>query len=209
MLMDGATSRPRALTRLRDNALAIQRRTFGSPKDATALVGAACPSGVTGAGLANAALQTEWLGGGKMEPPPLALCTSPGLTSMEDDGLSSAPRFGRPSGVEVMARTLMEEANQTGRSHLIPIMIRKGFGSAFHRPMKPLVVRINRFPPPRRRQGRLLCRSWPRWASARLATRSVVAGLCRSGGSGLVAWQPIDAGAFDTFHSDGMIAREP
>ena len=102
MLMDGATvTASRADTGCVDNALAVSSAERLIAEGINGIVGAAC-SGVSGAILQNAALPN-----GMVMISPSS--TSPGLTSMEDDGLffRTAPSDARQG--EVMAEVLMEE----------------------------------------------------------------------------------------------------
>ena len=197
MLMDGATVTPsRADTGCVDNALAVSSAERLIAEGINGIVGAAC-SGVSGAILQNAALPN-----GMVMISPSS--TSPGLSTMEDDGLffRTAPSDARQG--EVMAEVLMEEGIKEVAVTYTNNDYGKGLADAFQQAYEAAggTITISAA----HEDGKADYSAEVGALASAGGDRLVVAGYVDQGGSGVVR-AAIDSGAFDTFHfPDGMIA---
>ncbi|NKX46799.1 ABC transporter substrate-binding protein [Rhodobacteraceae bacterium R_SAG8] len=197
MLMDGATvTASRADTGCVDNALAVSSAERLIAEGINGIVGAAC-SGVSGAILQNAALPN-----GMVMISPSS--TSPGLSTMEDDGLffRTAPSDARQG--EVMAEVLMEEGIKEVAVTYTNNDYGKGLADAFQQAYEAAggTITISAA----HEDGKADYSAEVGALASAGGDRLVVAGYVDQGGSGVVR-AAIDSGAFDTFHfPDGMIA---
>ncbi len=199
-LLDGATVTPvRADSTCIDaGAATAAAERLVTSDGVAAIVGADC-SGVTGAILANVAMPN-----GIVMISPSA--TSPGLSTVEDNGLffRTSPSDAR-QGV-VMAEILLEQGVNSVAVTYTNNDYGKGLADAFQAAYEERggTVTINTS----HEDGKADYSAEVGALAAAGGDRLVVAGYVDQGGSGIVR-AALDAGAFDTFHfPDGMISTK-